>query len=36
MQRVMWIGRVDARRTSAGVRLRSMILMATNISAVFL
>lgn len=36
MQRVMWIGGVDARRTSAGVRLRSMILMATNISAVFL
>lgn len=28
MQRAKWIGKIDARRTSAGVRLRSMVLMA--------
>jgi len=28
MQRAKWIGKVDARRTSAGVRLKSMVLTA--------
>ena len=35
MQRAKWIGRVNAGRTSVGVRLRSTVLTATNISAVF-
>jgi len=28
MQRAKWIGKVDTRRTSTGVRLRSIVLMA--------
>jgi hypothetical protein len=35
IQRVKRIRRVDAGRTSAEVRLRTMVLMVTNISAVF-